>query len=140
MKVEEFIKLHHPENGSESWISYCEAIITKDGEIYEAVPSHERKLIELMAYTLEVDEENIIHCIKPDSSPAHYIISRMKYVSIWYDFGIAYAGYLDNPRIVDVLEKLEKSGLIAPFSYMNYQMTTEYHLQRYKERHGWYEN
>ncbi len=136
MNIDEFLKKHHWKYGEERWISYCEIIITEDGEIHEAIPSHERKLSKLCCKKLGVTYDELLSLIKPDMAPVEWMVDRIKAVCLWYDYGIVYDGYADNENITNALARLKAEKMIAPWT--EYKISREYQLQMYRESQGWY--
>ena len=110
MDVKEFIEKHA--RGRDRWICYCEAMIARDGTIYEAVPSHQQFLIREAVRTLGVTKAQLWDGIGPAYSPVHLLAQVLGFVPIWYRFGIASREDMDNPAVLDTVMALQEAGLL----------------------------
>ena len=111
MTVEELIKRHYALNDAKPtdmpWIQYCEIIITKDGDIIEATPSHMVALTELYCKEFQVTEDKLREfMISNGICPIEFMVERLQCVSLWYYFAIAYPDVVYNEKVMAVLERL----------------------------------
>lgn len=140
MTIEEFLNEHSPKSGKDPWYDYCEIIVTKDGDIFEAIPSHAYKLADLYQKKFNVTHDDINELLtKYDLAVLDFLVSGTESAAIWYSFGIAYPGYKDNKKVMRILNALNEAELIAPDTHLHYQEPLEYQMHKAKLNLGWYE-
>jgi len=136
MDIDDFIKIHHPENGSEPWISYNESIITPDYKIIECIPSHEKCMLRLIKQYHKIsapDIANEIGNFPIDVSPIHYMIEKYKFVSLWYDSIIIYPGALMDTNISNMINKLFVNNLLATNILNSISIAHDYTSSRFNK-------
>ena len=112
MTVEEFID-KHGENSQDRWINHCEIMIDKDGNIYEARPSHQEwSLLKFRDIIGAKDQVEAYAAIPQDVDTNEYLREYLEVVYVWYDFTYGYLGYKLNDKIIDVVKKLQDNGLL----------------------------
>ena len=88
------------------YINYCEAIMDKEGNVCDAVPSHERYLLHMLQKRGEAD---IANQMPFSASPVHWMVEHSGCISLWTDFALA-------DEITDAqkysLQRLQESGRI----------------------------
>ena len=129
MKAEEFIK-KHGRQGTEPWIHYCEAMVDQNGEVYEAVPSHQEFLIKTAMKKFGLTRRELYEQIPPEYSPLHLLAELLGFVPIWYRFGLASPH--DEGRTGQTIEALKGAGLLAA----SFGLMPNREFQIYKERNG----
>ena len=96
---------------------YCEAVITKDGLVTDAVPSHMYCIIALTGR----DKDYLDSKMPMFSAPLEWLISYSGVVSVWYNSFI-YHTLSDEQK--KTLLKLQQSGVLARYIIGSY--TNEY--------------
>lgn len=125
MTINDFIKLHG-KDGEYRWYNYCEVIITQDGSVFEAVPSHTIWLEEYAQLALGLTRQQLSDEIPRIASPIHWIVERCKLLSVWYGFIIAFKDYDKNPYIMDTIHILKENELLSPDVDNNIIISEEY--------------
>lgn len=104
MNIKNFI-FHH--NIIKKYKCYCEIIITPEGDIHYANPSHIYKLIALTG-----ESENEINNKMPTSaSPIHWLVEYTECCAVWYDYLIMPFNYTETQ--VSVIKELMKNNILA---------------------------
>lgn len=99
MNVVDYVKQH-------KHINYCECVITKDGQIFDAIPSHIEKLIELSGKSKqELSQLMPIFC-----APLEWLLGYTGCVSVWFDSFLFDS--LSQAQL-DVLGYLSQYGVLA---------------------------
>ena len=125
MTINDFIKLHG-KYSEYRWYNYCEVIITQDGSVFEAVPSHTIWLEQYAQSVLGLTREQLSNEIPVIASPIHWIVERCKVISVWYGLIIAFKDYYKNPYIMDAIYTLKENGLLSPDIDNNIIISEEY--------------
>ncbi len=90
------------ETHSKNFINYCEVIVLSDGSVEYAVPSHERKVIEIFKREFKLSDENFNNF--PEELSVDYICKKCHLIMLWYDY--AYAPIRINKDQIKTLDKL----------------------------------
>lgn len=88
-------------------IYYCEVVIKPNGEIVEAIPSHQECLIRLFG----VPREELREMIPFSDSPIAWLIRKTECVSVWYASQMLPFEEITKEQEY-VLNELEKHGKI----------------------------
>lgn len=100
--IEEHAKKH---------INYLEVIIEDDGTVYYAIPSHQRKLIQLYCDKNNLTEKELYDMIPITVSPEHWMCYHGKYVAVWYE-GIICSVDITDAQI-EILSRMIESGIMS---------------------------
>ena len=80
--------IEYVENNPKEFKHYCEIIINETGQIYLARPSHEQVLLALASEKNKMSMDEYYSTIDVSYSPSHWIISKEKFIAVWYKFRI----------------------------------------------------
>lgn len=69
---------------SKHFINYCEVIVLPNGEVEYAVPSHERKAIEIFKREFNLSDEDLNNLSKDLS--IEYICEKCHLIMLWYAY------------------------------------------------------
>ena len=69
---------------SKHFINYCEVIVLPNGEVEYAVPSHERKAIEIFKRKFNLSDEDLNNLSKELS--IEYICEKCNLIMLWCDY------------------------------------------------------
>lgn len=127
MLVDDFIAKHNS-LGSEPWLGYCEAIITENGHIFEAIPSHQEWMIRYAMKKLGVSRDELNIIIPKYASPVYYIVERFNLISLWYNFAIVPPEYYNNDDMINTLSKLITSDLVDKNILSHIKISHEYQI------------
>ena len=72
---------------SKNFINYCEVIVLPDGSVEYAVPSHERKVIEIFKREFDLSDEDFDNF--PEELSIDYICKKCHLIMLWYDYAYA---------------------------------------------------
>ena len=127
MKIKGFIK--HVKMHRNEFIGYCEILISPEGEIIPAVPSHNEAMITIAQKIFDTDREGIQKMIGVEFMPLNYLIDRTGYICIWYDFMTTPLHITDKQ--IEALKELRKEKIISPCIDISY--TNEYQLSEWRK-------
>ena len=131
MNVKDFIKKHS--KGPDRWICYCEAMIARDGTIYEAVPSHQEFLVGKAVRELGMTRAQLWAGMSIEYSPVHLLSQVLGLIPVWHRFGLASAEDMDNQAVLDTVTALQEAGLLSrAFRFM-----PNHELETFRERTGY---
>ena len=100
MTLNEFIAQHKHKN-------YCEIIISPDGDIEYAIPSHLYKLI-----TLSKESKDKLDKMMPNSAaPLNWLCEHTKYAVCWYNYFILPKDYTNIQ--VSIIKTLSNTGIMS---------------------------
>lgn len=116
-KTLEEYSVHSPfdiKNHQETFINYLEVLILEDGTVVYAVPSHQRKALELACKKLNKTKQEI-----EDMCPREYycdyltwLLGITKSVSVWGNCAEHFIVYKTiNKKQIATLKRLKKHGL-----------------------------
>lgn len=104
--------LHSPfdiETHKKTFIHYLEIVISPEGVIEYAVPSHERKLRDILGISAGQMERDYFMNVSIGKfiTPIEWLTEQTGYISVWD------GGYIGkaNKRQIGVLQKLRREGL-----------------------------
>ena len=128
-KLDEFISKHKAK-----YTNYCEAIITEDGTIHYAVPSHQNKLIELYGvptvpipgqfFDYDGKEFNDLKNKVPDHANfTYWLADYLNMVITWYDYIVFPLNYTKDQ--ISVVKSLIENDVLSRNSKII--LTKEYH-------------
>lgn len=125
-KVNEFISRH-----KSKYINYCEAIITEDGTIQYAIPSHQNKLIELygvpmsQGQVLDYDGKeftDLKNKVPVQANFTYWLADYLNAVIIWYDYTVFPLNYTKDQ--ISVVKSLIENDVLSKNSKI--VLTKEY--------------
>ena len=125
MLINDFIKLHDRNNGSKPWTNYCEAIYI-DGEIFDAVPSHQYFLLNYICKKYNTTFNELNKEIPAYSSVVSYLAEKYKAIVLWYNMAKVYPYAFNNKEISNLFIELIKSGLLSYEVYDNTEYAYDY--------------
>lgn len=100
MTLNEFIAQHKHKN-------YCEIIISPDGDIEYAIPSHLYKLI-----TLSKESKDKLDKMMPNrAAPLNWLCEHTKYAVCWYNYFILPKDYTNIQ--VSIIKTLSDTGIMS---------------------------
>ena len=100
MTLNEFIAQHKHKN-------YCEIVISPDGDIEYAIPSHLYKLI-----TLSKESKNELDKMMPNrAAPLNWLCEHTKYAICWYNYFILPKDYTNIQ--VSIIKTLSNTGIMS---------------------------
>ena len=100
MTLNEFIAQHKHKN-------YCEIVISPDGDIEYAIPSHLYKLI-----TLSKESKDKLNKMMPNSAaPLNWLCEHTKYAVCWYNYFILPKDYTNIQ--VSIIKTLSNTGIMS---------------------------
>ena len=100
MTLNEFIAQHKHKN-------YCEIVISPDGDIEYAIPSHLYKLI-----TLLKESKNELDKMMPNrAAPLNWLCEHTKYAVCWYNYFILPKDYTNIQ--VSIIKILSNTGIMS---------------------------
>lgn len=111
MDVKDYIKLHGP-NGTVKYYNYCDVIVTADGEVFEAMPSHQDMMITLVARKYRKTRDQVLNEL-PLYGINTYLAAKYNFVIVNYEFLCGNRTILENPKVKYVIETLKKEGMLA---------------------------
>ena len=126
MKIKGFIK--HVKMHKDQFVCYCEILISPEGEIVFANPSHTEALIRIAQEAFDTDREGIRNMIGAEFLPMHYLIDRLGYISVWYNMATTPLHITDEQ--VECLRELKKEKIIS--ADLHVQFTHEYQLSEWR--------
>ena len=83
MTIDEFIQ--YTKENPLKFIKYCEVVLDKFGNVYMVSPSHQITLLWLYAQKNKMTYDEALKSIDQRLAVDEYIISKEKFVAIWYD-------------------------------------------------------
>ena len=103
---------------AKTFINYLEIIIRADGTIEYAVPSHQEKLLEIIAEQRNLSRDEVIDQIRKSEETCGYMYnSSVEYlcavsgcISVWTDFYISANNSLTEMQLAQ-LKELKEKGL-----------------------------
>ena len=104
---------------NKNFIHYLEAIITKDGTVHYAVPSHQEKLVEIYCKERNINRDELLKLIPLTEAPDSWIINELGVIEVWYDFVKQPIDITNEQR--DSLKLLRMKGCISP-AYNTYEV------------------
>ena len=131
MDIDNFIKIHNPENGSEPWIDYNESIITPDYKIIECIPSHEKCMSNCIIDKYNISIPTLVEMMPTTVSPLHYMIEKYHYISIWYNSIIIFPGALMDTTISKMINDLYRAKLLSPDIFNHISIAHDYTTARF---------
>ena len=100
MTLNEFIAQHKHKN-------YCEIVISPDGDMEYAIPSHLYKLI-----TLSKESKNELDKMMPNrAAPLNWLCEHTKYAICWYNYFILPKDYTNIQ--VSIIKTLSNTGIMS---------------------------
>ena len=100
MTLNEFIAQHKHKN-------YCEIVISPDGDIEYAIPSHLYKLI-----TLSKESKDKLDKMMPNrAAPLNWLCEHTKYAVCWYNYFILPKDYTNIQ--VSIIKTLSDTGIMS---------------------------
>ena len=100
MKLSHFIAQHKHKN-------YCEIVISPDGDIEYAIPSHLYKLI-----TLSKESKDKLDKMMPNRAvPLNWLCEHTKYAVCWYNYFILPKDYTNIQ--VSIIKTLSNTGIMS---------------------------
>ena len=100
MTLDEFIAQHKHKN-------YCEIVISPDGDIEYAIPSHLYKLI-----TLSKESKDKLDKMMPNrAAPLNWLCEHTKYAVCWYNYFILPKDYTNIQ--VSIIKTLSDTGIMS---------------------------
>lgn len=111
--------------------NYCEIVMGIHGEIYLARPNHQRALLALAAYKNKMFVKEYESSIPRNCGPTYWIISKEKFIAIWYDRLFIPVGGMNRfqKRSIKLLQEAE---LISNDLFIDEQNEYQAHLYRKK--------
>lgn len=100
MILEDYIANHTSKN-------YCEVVISPNGDIEDAIPSHLYKLISVSGESMD----NLNKMISRRAAPMEWLIEHTGYAVCWYNYFIVPDKYTDNQR--RSITELIKAGVMS---------------------------
>lgn len=100
MKLSHFITQHKHKN-------YCEIVISPDGDIEYAIPSHLYKLIDLS----KESKDELDKMMPNRAAPLNWLCEHTKYAVCWFDYFILPKEYTDTQ--VSVIKALIDAGIMS---------------------------
>ena len=104
MKVKEFIKYH---TEVMQYKRYCEIVISPDGNIEYAIPSHVYKLMNIAKET----KEQLDKMMPNRAAPLYWLCEHLGYCSCWYAGFIIPVNY--TPKQIAVLKELMNGTVMS---------------------------
>ncbi|MFB8425113.1 hypothetical protein ACFC4S_24145 [Priestia megaterium] len=106
--------LHSPfniETHKKTFINYLEVVISADGEIMYAVPSHQEKLISIACRKLDINRQALADLCPPQyyGDYMYWLCQVTDCVSVWNGFTVGDA----NVKQKEALEVLQAEGLYS---------------------------
>ncbi len=111
MDVKDFIKLHG-KNGTVRYYNYCEIIITPDGEVYEALPSHQDMMITLIARKFRKTKEQVLNEL-PLYGINTYLAAKYNLVIVNYEYLCGNRNIIESPKVKHVIDTLKDANMLA---------------------------
>lgn len=109
MSCEEFIFLTRSE--PENWINCCEVLMTREGDIILAVPSHQEAIIEYVSIIENTSTECVKDFLRNEYLlPTEFYAGKYKVISVWYDYMIRSEDITSSQN--DSINMLKAEGLI----------------------------
>ena len=100
MKLSHFIAQHKHKN-------YCEIVISPDGDMEYAIPSHLYKLI-----TLSKESKDKLDKMMPNrAAPLNWLCEHTKYAVCWYNYFILPKDYTNIQ--VSIIKTLSNTGIMS---------------------------
>ena len=100
MKLSHFIAQHKHKN-------YCEIVISPDGDIEYAIPSHLYKLIDLSKESKDELNKIMPNC----AAPLNWLCEHTKYAVCWYNYFILPKDYTNIQ--VSIIKTLSNTGIMS---------------------------
>lgn len=95
------------------WINYCEVLMTAEGDIILARPSHAEAAIQYAAELEHTPVDEIKNFLRKEMlSPVEFYAGKYRLIAIWYDCVVTDALYGYNDYQIDSFNKLKDAGLI----------------------------
>ena len=96
------------------WINYCEVLMTADGDIILARPSHAEAAIQYAAELEHRPVDEIKDFLRREMlSPVDFYAGKYRLISIWYDCVVTDSLCGCNDYQIDSFNKLKDVGLIC---------------------------
>lgn len=102
-----------------NFINYLEVIITPDGTVHYAVPSHIQKAVQLACKKLQVSEEELAQRCPREYYCAwmDWVLAQSGSIAVWFD---GFAGQNPTRKQQAILRKMKMSGIYrGPISKPN---------------------
>lgn len=99
------------EEHAKKYINYLEVIIEDDGTVHYAIPSHQRKLIQLYCDKNNLTEQELYDMIPITASPEHWMCYHGNYIAVWYE-GIICSSNITDAQL-EVLSRMIDSGIMS---------------------------
>lgn len=95
------------------WINYCEVLMTAEGDIILARPSHAEAAIQYAAELEQKSVDEVKDFLRKEMlSPIEFYAGKYKLIAIWYDCVVTDSLYECNDYQIDSFNKLKDAGLI----------------------------
>lgn len=127
MYINDFIK--YLKDHKDQYRNYLEIIISPLGKVYLATPCHQEALVIIGALINKVSVKEYKQSIPKYCSPIHWVVSKEKYISVWYDHIIIPENKITRFQR-RVLQILQREGFLS--KTIKEEKTNEY--QRYLKR------
>ena len=130
MNVYEFIQ--YVDQNKEKFIKYCEIIITDNGIIEFAHPTHSISIVREASKKNKISVEEYKNSIPKSCSPLHWVTCKEKFIGVWYN-------YIIVPQKINriqkkVLDLLSENGIID--KYYTKEISKEYENYLYRKKLG----
>lgn len=104
--------LHEPFNidtHKKAFVNYLEVLISEEGKVMYAVPSHQQKLISIACKKLGITRQEVSDLCPPEYyfDYNHWLCIITGYVSLWNDFMIG----IPNEKQKEAILELMQAGL-----------------------------
>ena len=132
MTITEFI--NYAKENPKKFICYCEIILDILGNVYMVSPSHKKTLMWLYCKKYNITNEELYKEIDVTMLFDEYIISKEKYVAVWYDYiKISCEGMTSRQK--RTIRLLQENGLIH--KNINIHYCDEYQKYLRRKEHGY---
>ena len=131
LEVQEFIDFTQTE--PDMWKCYCEILITKEGKVILARPSHQIALLNYEADMQGRDLDIVVDEFPYTAAPESYVVDKRQIIAVWYTAVLVSSnGISDSQK--ETLDKLVYYNLIH--DQYRTDETNEYHLFQEREKMG----
>ena len=110
---------------AENFICYCEVIVHPNGNIEYAVPSHERKLVEIYARVHNISVDDAMEILQRQDDPTEFAMHDTGCIYVWYDHLYNATNLTDKQH--DALKMLLKEGCVSDGCLSDIQIYSPYY-------------
>ena len=113
MDIDQFITARC-QNNIGSLTGHCNAVITPDGNIFDATPSHMEWCIHYISQNIHIPRNKLISLAYGSDDPLMWMVELFHLTCIGDNSILAYSSFLENEMVKNTVHALKENNILNP--------------------------